>query len=50
MTSNKSTVGEQLSLFGLRLPSDRGEKPEILMDLLEISSPPKHLMNQSKER
>lgn len=50
MTTSKTTVGEQLSLFGLRLPGDRGSKPEIIMDLLEISTPPKHLMNQSKER
>ena len=47
---NKNIVGEQLSLFGLRLPKDGSERPEILIELLEISSPPKHLMNQRKER
>lgn len=47
---SKSTVGEQLSLFGLRLPKHAGEKPEIILDLLEITTPPKHLMNQRKDR
>lgn len=46
----KSAVGEQLSLFGLRLPQGRDDKPEIILDLLEITTPPKHLMNQRKER
>ena len=42
-------VGEQLSLFGLTLPANTGEQPEILLDLLEISTP-KHQMNQGKDK
>ena len=44
----ENVVGEQLSLFGLTLPAKTDGKPEILLDLLEISTP-KHQMNQGKD-
>lgn len=44
----KNVVGEQLSLFGLKTTGE--EKPEVLLEILEICAPSKHLMNQWKDK
>lgn len=48
---SKSAVGEQLSLFGLK-PTDRMRNQsagQVVIDMLEITEPPKYLIEYSKE-
>lgn len=48
--ASKSTVGTQLSLFGLKLTPNCGSDLEVLLEINEIASPPKQFMQQGKDR
>lgn len=45
----KSIAGQQLSLFGLKVPTDINQ-PEVVFELFEITSPAKQLLKQRKEQ
>lgn len=45
-----STVGEQLSMFGLKLTPNHGTDREMTKDIHEITEPPKELMGNDKHR
>lgn len=49
---SKSAVGEQLSLFGLKPTARMRDQPagQIVIDMLEITEPPKYLVEYGKDR
>ncbi len=49
---SKSAVGEQLSLFGLKATARMRDQPagQIVIDMLEITEPPKYLVEYGKDR
>ena len=51
-SESKSAVGEQLSMFGLRATARMREQPagQIVIDMLEITEPPKYLVEYGKNK
>jgi hypothetical protein len=49
---SKNAVGEQLSLFGLTATDRMREQPagQIMIDMLEITEPPKYLVQYGKDQ
>lgn len=49
---SKSAVGEQLSMFGLRPTARMRQQPagQMMIEMLEITEPPKYLVEYGKNK